>query len=359
MTVLCITSNKLQQLMNRERLDLYEAMAKQGAVIHNIEEQNNCGDNLPSLLEHYARQGQNIQAIIFEEISWLIKLDFKLDFQNANDVHIPIASFMTDFWMYSDELEKHINKLNISSLIFAHDAGYGYLKNRFPQIRHLIFSPFCIRTENFTPGKTEKTIDVLNTNGTHPVTPFRNRLYDLLPALNERDVNFYQLEHPGKRKQDEKTDRLQESYIDLLHKSCFVIADTTMYNLSVRKYYEIMAAGSTVLGNETGYPEHANVRKNYVCIKESMSDEEILSTICEAVKAKETYNKKALELSAEARHKFGMETIAKNLIANLLASNLQHTSGIIIRPHELEQIERQKKKKAVDQLKKKVLAWRK
>lgn len=329
MTLLCLTSTKLRNLMNQERLEVYQALEKRGAIIHCVEEQDNANYDLPTLIKNYNQKLRSpITAITFEQCRWLIKLGFDLPFKNAHKVALPKASFIDDYWHLPKDLKKYIKTHDITAMITPHDMAYPYFKRHFPELENLIFAPFCINASAYK-AQPNKTLDVLNTNGKHEITPFRNRLYDLLPRLKDYDINFYQLEHPGKRT-NEKTTHAKQSYLELLHQASFVIADTTMFNISVRKYQEIMAAGATIIGNETGLPEHDFVRENIVRINQDMSDEQILETIQQAVQKKSEYERKALELSQQTIQRFSADTIAQTIEESLCTPQQKHLAALRI-----------------------------
>lgn len=293
--------------MNQERLLLYRALKKQGHIIHFLEEQGDFNYDLVQLVQSYS--GKKITAIIFEEPIWSIKLNFNITFKNAHDVLQPKGTFLTDYWGHRREVRHIIRKNDIISVLSTHQTSFPFLLKYYKELRFFKFIPFCIDPDLFD-FEVEKQYDIVNTGVLHPVTPFRARLVKLLEQ--SKDINYRTLEHPGKRITT-KNAVVGQDYLKFLASSYFAIATTTAFNLSVRKYYEIMGVGSTVIGNATSLPEHNLVRQNFVELREDMSDQEILHRIRTAIKKKKEYNHMAKALKDKALSYASAHTVAKTI----------------------------------------------
>ena len=323
MKILCLTSGKLKALMNRERFDLYEAMEKQGAIIYDLDKKNTYDYDLPILLENVEKKYGKIGAIIFEEPVWARKLGFNIIFKNSNKINLPKATFITDYWQRRSYLLKVVKKNQINIIISTHEASYPFIKKYLPNIEHILFIPFCIKKEQYKKYNAKKTIDIINAGAIHPLTPLRNRMFEILNKLkDEKNINYFYVDHPGKRFENKKAISGQ-AYIDCLCESYFAIASTTKYNLSVRKYYEIMAAGCTIIGNQTDLPEHELIRKNIVEINKDMTDEEISKIVLKAIRNKERYHKKALEIREKIIELADRENVSKKIFEFFKSRNVQ------------------------------------
>lgn len=318
MRILCITSGKLKSLMNRERFDLYEAMERQGAIIYDVDKNNTFKYDLIKLVNHIEKKYGKLSGIIFEEAVWSAKFKFKTIFKNADKITIPKATFLTDYWQQRRFLFKYIKQNDIKIIISTHEVSYPFIKKYLKNIEHILFIPFCIKKEQYKIKQLK--YDIINAGDIHPMTPLRNQMYKILNKI--KNINYLYINHPGKRYENKKAISGQK-YIDNLCQSYFSVATTTEAKLSVRKYYEIMAAGCTIIGNETGLPEHELIRKNIIKVNLKNSDAKTIKIIEEAVKNKEKYRKKALELRKEIIKLADRENVSKKIFEFFNSQNLK------------------------------------
>lgn len=115
-----------------------------------------------------------------------------------------------------------------------------------------------------------------------------------------------------------------ESLAKEINKSWLTIATKSINNLLLAKYYEIPMFGSVVCGDYPDLEDETFLRDHMVYIDIDMSDEQILSTIKEALKDKKTL----LELS-EITHEYFLNkyTIDRGVIYfdNLIDKISDHT----------------------------------
>lgn len=288
--ILYIGSSKLANMMNKERWLLINAFIKAGHDFIDVENENYNFD----LKKLIGSKKKKYDLIIFEEVCWAIKLKFNLYFKNAKKVKIPKATFISDYWIYTSKFRKFLKKNDIKILLTCHESSYRFIGKYFSDlIEKIIWVPLTIDLEEFDFRLEKKTIDFFLSGALTEITPFRQRVINLIK--DENKYKFYHLEHPGHWKKNENIGKRGSEYYNLLAQSHFCLATTGIYNISARKYWEIAAAGSTIFGNQTGYPEHFLIKNNLVELNEEMTDDEIVDILDQAYKNKEFWSKQAEE----------------------------------------------------------------
>ena len=147
--------------------------------------------------------------------------------------------------------------------------------------------------------KLKKKYDILFYGATYPkMYPFRNRLYYILKK-NEKNINIkflpWSKRHPEKMIIGTELNKfISESWL-----SCATCAQN---NSLVSKYFEIPLHGSVILGNYPEYESEQYIKQNMIYINKSMTDEDILNCITEALK-----NKKKLQQYSENLRKYLLE----------------------------------------------------
>jgi hypothetical protein len=291
--ILYITSSKLEKMMNNERWHLIKAFKKAGHYVVDVEKDNMHGFDLPKLVKSFKKP---IGLIIFEEIIWAKKLKFRIDFKNAHKVKIPKAMFISDFWIYTYKYKRILPKNDIRVLLTCHEGAYAYIGKHFGKwVDRIIWVPLTIDSSHFKFPKQKKKYDFFLSGAMTFFTPFRGRVIELIKKHRSDKYRIYHLGHPGHWKKGENKGVRGIDYYKLLAQSYFCLSTTGINNISARKYWEISAAGSTLLGNETGLPEHFLIKDNLVHIHDQMSDKEILKEIDKAYKNRKKWSKKAEE----------------------------------------------------------------
>ena len=102
------------------------------------------------------------------------------------------------------------------------------------------------------------------------IYPFRKRILDIC----KKHFNVYQI--PRKCKYDKNV--CEEGLVKYIAKSWLCIACTSNYDYSVRKYFEISASGSVVLGN-TNKQLTEMLDDTFVVLDNKMTDTQIYQKI--------------------------------------------------------------------------------
>lgn len=164
---------------------------------------------------------------------------------------------------------------------FLDDLGW---KGKFHWMPHSIPSDFS------TLPKHEKIYDILLFGAMlREHYPFRSRLYRILSTMKNLRIKL--MLKSGHIPQ-QSGDIFGSALIEKLSKSRLIIATKSKYDYLVRKYFEVSAAGSVVLGNMATDGEEI-WGDNYVHIDESMTDGEIKAIIQKALSDKEDLEEKS------------------------------------------------------------------
>ncbi len=129
-----------------------------------------------------------------------------------------------------------------------HQSSYGYIKKYISSTAVIKYLPLSVDTNRFR--SSNKTVGIFNPNAYHALTPLRNSIgeasqsyvsYKLEPWVKSYLID---LQHLVKRKISQSK-KLIDSYGDIMSQSNYVIACTTTFNISVRKYQEIACSGGS------------------------------------------------------------------------------------------------------------------
>lgn len=287
--ILYIGSSQLANMMNKERWLLINAFKRAGHDFIDVDNDKVFNFDLKKLVDS---RGKKYDLIIFEEVSWAIKLKFNLFFKNTKKVKIPKATFISDYWIYTSQFRKLLKKNDIKIFLTCHESSYRFIGKYFTDlIEKILWVPLTIDSEEFNFPEQKKKYDFLLSGALTEITPFRKRIVELMKKQNKYRV--FHLEHPGHWKKNENKGKRGSDYYKILAQSHFCLSTSGIYNISARKFWEIPAAGSTIFGNQTGHPEHFLIKDNLVELSESMSDKEILDKLDKAYQNKEYWTKTA------------------------------------------------------------------
>ncbi len=301
--ILILTSSRLEGLMNKERLEIYKELEikDKGYIIY-IDKFTTEG-----LSEKINFMKKDIFSIILEEPCWHKKLDINpFKYECIRNLKLRKTVIVSDFFIDSDYFQWFLKWAKIDFVASNHQTSINFI-SKIKDIKEIFYLPFSIRKEDYKE-KITKDIDILYTSRSEPVTPLRNRIAKVL----EKNFTVTNLDHPGKRLEKSSKKIHGSSYIEYLKRSKFVITCTTKYKISLRKYWEIYAAGAIAIGDLTEYPEHDIFRKNIVLITEDLSDQKIIEKVRQNL---EEYEK---------RYK-GINTISNKLINDLSTENIAET----------------------------------
>jgi len=316
--IICITSSKMSVLMNSERLDLYFALQKKGALLitltHDV-------STIREVLALNYIDGDCVDGIIFEEPIWGKKLNFSTMFKDAANYKIPKATFITDYFLEIAYTRRYIEQNNIDIIFTPHQTSISYLYDIYPTVKTIAHAPFCIVEEYFL-DLTDKDIDILDTVQHHPVTPLRNKISKV--ASKMKGIEYVKLPHPGKREANTNA-IVGKKYIDYLHRSFFTIACTTSYKVSVRKYWEIYASGGIVIGDRLQLPEHSFFKDNIVEISEVDSAKKITYLIEMAIDKKQNMSTNSFKLQELIINYAG-----RNNVSDIIINTMQSEECIAI-----------------------------
>ena len=292
--------------MNQQRFDLYkELVLNKFAVIVYTEDLKKV-----SIQELLAKSKQKkCLSILIEESCWAEKLNFNNLCYDAKKFNISIGTIISDYFLYPFLSKLHAKINNLDYIFSCHEQGIPFIIRNCPKVKHVLYLPLSIRSGDYL-DRPAKDIDILFTGSGHFEHPHRNRIYRV---LNKAGFDVCRLEHPGTRQKEANGKVYGRSYIDYLKRSYFVVACTTKFNISARKYWEIMASSATVIGNITGLREHADVEMNLVNISISATDDDIVKIVEESLNFKEEYLLKAKEMAPYIVDKYSTESVALNL----------------------------------------------
>jgi hypothetical protein len=181
------------------------------------------------------------------------------------------------------KLCEQLSKGNCQYIISYYDnVELRNILNSYSEIKQHIIIPFHIETKIFRDYKLPKKYDILLI-GTYDKDSynFRSRLYHLLLKYN----SSFRIKITKKIKYGTNISKL-------INSSWLTIATYSNFHYLVRKYFEISASKSVILGNMT-YMGKDIWKDNYIHIDREMSDTQIINTIKTALQNK----KKLKEIS--------------------------------------------------------------
>tara|TARA_Y100000768_G_C23663350_1_gene534228 strand:- start:40 stop:639 length:600 start_codon:yes stop_codon:yes gene_type:complete len=151
-----------------------------------------------------------------------------------------------------------------------------------------IYTPHYIDTNIFTIyPEINKDIDILIYGNLSDLYPFRKRVFNI---LNDNDISYQFLPHPGYLDQNENTDNIiiGEQLAKLINRAKYTLVTCSAFNYLVKKYMEITACGSIMIGNYPKYEDNP-FKNNYINIDNDMSDNDIVQIIQNALNNYEQY----------------------------------------------------------------------
>lgn len=215
-------------------------------------------------------------------------------------------------------LGKPVDGLNFGLLEFIKQIKYGNAKyiisyyscpemvNLKKYTNNLINKyftvPFHICPFIFNDYRLGKKYDILLYGSYNKISyKFRNRLYLILQKLKKKYRIFI------------TSNSKYEELPKLINQSWLTIATTSNFSYLVRKYFEISACNSVVLGNmnEQGFQIW---EKNYIHVDNSMTDLEIIRTISTSLSNKENLKKISEKMYHKIHSKYTYENFKDELI---------------------------------------------
>lgn len=194
-------------------------------------------------------------------------------------------------------------------LISTYDCdALDQLCKQATSIRKAFVIPHHIDTRLYKDRGLPKIYDVLFYGNSRPDRyPFRDRLRRLLASSN---LKVHIIEYPGAHVFDEQ--RCSEGLARIINQSKIAIASPPVGDYLVAKYFEISAAGSVVAGKmpTQGQPIWQD---HYVQLEEDMSDLEILSRLCAALKDEESLRHKSEIMGRIMREEYSLDRYVEKL----------------------------------------------
>ena len=224
---------------------------------------------------------------------------------------------LEDLWPRPDRGLAEILGNKYQYVISTYDCDdLAQLCKRLPSVRKAFVIPHHIDTELYKDRGLPKIYDVLFYGNTNPERyPFRNRLRRLL-ASSSLKVRF--IEHPGAHVFDEE--RCSEALARIINQSEIAIATPPVGDYLVAKYFEISAAGSVVAGKMATQGRRIWA-ENYVQLEEDMSDLEILGRLTNALKDKNSLQRKRDFMCKVVRQEYSLDRYVERLAAVLKEIN--------------------------------------
>ena len=277
--ILILTLSKVVHVIGQERWLIYKKLEeKYNARIRFIDEENDVD----------LRKFRGV--VLLEEPIWFKKFRSPLPrlVFGKNRSNIILCTIVSDFQIQIAALKKFHKLFEYQIQFHNHESGISYLRKHFPTV-NLQHIPMHVSEKCFYKEKIVKDVCILDTVQGHTLTPLRNRISNICRMEFKNETTI--LEHPGKRVGYSS----HGEYSDLLKRSIFTIACTTVYGISVRKYYEAGCAASSIIGDCNGFREHDMVRENLVYVSPTSSDEEIFLTISNALSSKNLIERNAIK----------------------------------------------------------------
>ncbi len=138
---------------------------------------------------------------------------------------------------------------------------------KFPNhLDKFIFFPHFVDDEHIFPkAETQRNLMCLLSGATCPrVYPLRTKIEHYI--YNKGPELFRRLQHPGYFKTPTDKDIVGQKYIDCLGSFFCAITSSSVFNYTIAKYYEIPAAGTLLIANDSGDLEELGFvdGKNYI-----------------------------------------------------------------------------------------------
>jgi hypothetical protein len=129
------------------------------------------------------------------------------------------------------------------------------------------------------------------------------------------------LEHPGYWKNGEGHGVQGRDYYSIMAQAKLVLSTTGRHNISVRKHLEAIGARAKILGNHTGFSEHAPLVPLLVRLNDEYTESQIIETIRRALSCW------TWEARDEQARKAILSIHAPNAVADTLHDGLCTSTG--------------------------------
>ena len=146
---------------------------------------------------------------------------------------------------------------------------------------------FYIDTTKFKDYIQQKEYDLLLYGSLSNAYPLRKKMYNVLKYLEKnKKLKIKIIEHPGYNNY-EKAKKLPkgEELSKIINKSRFTLVSSSVFNLLVKKYYEVPMSGSTIIGNIPSCYQSV-LKNNVISIPFNSTKNTILKTILDAINNK-------------------------------------------------------------------------
>jgi len=236
----------------------------------------------------------------FIPIGGKIPTQFVKDFQTKIEEASIKVIFLEDIHEYGyvggiKALATYINQMNFNGVIYRYEdcPETNLLKEILAKLGwngKFHWTPHSIPSEFSFLSKHEKNYDILLFGTICPFSyPLRHKLYNILSGMKDLNIKFILKDGSNIQRNG---DIFGPTLIEELSKYYLVVATRLKYDNLVRKYFEISAAGSVVLGNMATDGKEI-WEDNYIHVDENMPDEEIERIIREVLMNKEDLENKA------------------------------------------------------------------
>jgi predicted O-linked N-acetylglucosamine transferase (SPINDLY family) len=188
------------------------------------------------------------------------------------------------------EYNNLINCMNIGKYNYAiykyNCEQQDYIINHCKNIQFYRM-PHFINEHIFNINSHVKTIDILLYGNDNDFYPFRQRLFKL---IKNSDIKYYELPFPGYG--DELNPCTSEPVIEkslssIINSAKFTICTCSVFEYSVKKYFESALCGSVIIGN---IPTKDNdiFDNNLIQVNDSMADDKIINIIKDSIEKYES-----------------------------------------------------------------------
>ncbi|WP_162604293.1 hypothetical protein [Synechococcus sp. BS56D] len=301
--ILILTLSILDQLMDRERHELYDHLLKRNPsklfyvdkISHRI------------IQEFIDRHWKQLSCIVYEEPIWHVKAGVTAKhFLFRIPTHCLSTSVISDFFLNTIYARYFFGRLRVDHLFTYHESSLTTVAQYSQSLRGVTLLPPSIRPQDYL-APIKKDIPLLYASHSKPFTPLRNYIYDILASSN---IAVHTLPYPGTRRSRLSHSVIGSQYIELLRRSYFVITCSTQWNLSLRKYWEIGASSATPVGCSTMLPEHSLVTQNIVPISLDTPPSTLIATVASALENRDLHYAKAQLLAPKFLANYSIDSMA-------------------------------------------------
>ena len=187
------------------------------------------------------------------------------------------------------------------------------IRKKLPDLQ-IIFLPHHIDSKFFKNWKLDKKYDILMYGNTSlSFYPFRNRIYKLLK--NNTDKFNIKFQEPIRNYFKFNPKISNKSLSTLINQSWITICTPSKFDLLLGKYFETSMSFSAVCGNlpKDAFPIWS---KCFINIDNTMTDEQIIKTISNALNDKKNINK-ICSIMYKKMEEFYLDKFADKLAFNV------------------------------------------